>query len=297
MQHAKIIDAEACRQLLNSEERAVLLLDPQQGNIRASSPLMQRLLDYSAKEITARSLADLGRESDLLARQAKVQQLCADGHLRWEDLPLMTRDGLTINMEFQNLGSAPDGGLLIDGIVHNILPRPAVPDKSASPQPPAAYTSMQAIPSYREQFIDEAHRECDRAARYQRSLSLLCIELERIEAGTRNNQRRLADLMLGNLTASLEQKLRVCDIMGRTGVGEWVVLLPEVDANGARHVASRLHKALARQVVAVKSGGARTLEARIGVASSAGPDANYDLLHDQALAARESQQLAALDTH
>lgn len=296
MQPAKTFDEEASRQLLNSLERAIFLLDPLRGSILAASPLMQQLLDYSAEDIANRQLAELSVESDRPSNQAKVKQFCADGHLRCKDLPLRTRDGLTVNMEFQNLGVTPDGAFLIDGILHSILPRPPA-STTALPLANTVEPVTESTPNYRQVFLEEARSECERAVRYQRNLAMVCIELERIETGNETNGRRLADLLLSNLTASLEQTLRVCDLAGRTGVGEWVVLLPEVDAEGARHVVERLHQTLARQVVAGKNGDARTLEARIGVASSSGPDANYEVLHAQAQATRQAQKLTTATTH
>ncbi len=78
--------------------------------------------------------------------------------------------------------------------------------------------------------------ECDRAARYERPLTLLLLE---------PTQESNARLVQEQLAQWVGQQLRTVDITGYLGNGRFVVLMPETDATGAWRVAVRLHRDVA----------------------------------------------------
>jgi GGDEF domain-containing protein len=79
--------------------------------------------------------------------------------------------------------------------------------------------------------------ECERAARYQRPLTLLLVEPAPESDPV---------MMHGHLAQWLRSHLRAVDIIGYLGNQRHVVLMPESDMAGARLVASRFRAGLGR---------------------------------------------------
>lgn len=266
-----------CRNLLESDDMALLVLDPEQGHIHGSSRLTRALLDRSATDLESRSLAEFGAWQDPATNLSTVSKLCADGHLRRGDLPLISLDRLQLEFAFITLGSLPNGHLLLEARLHNIhAARNPTAMSTERPEP------RPAASAYRRQFLAAAERECERSIRYHSVLSVVCLELEREHVGDASSGRRVADLCLAHLSQRCAESLRGSDLAGRTGTGEWLLLLPEVDHHGARQAALRLQRRLSAEPVPVKTGGRRKLGLRFGVASDEGLHADLPQLHARA---------------
>jgi PAS domain S-box-containing protein len=59
-----------------------------------------KLLDYSREEFVGKALWDIGLFKDIEASKIAFHQLIAEQYVRYEDLPLKTRGGQSINVEF-----------------------------------------------------------------------------------------------------------------------------------------------------------------------------------------------------
>ncbi len=94
-------DSEArYRRLFETAQDGILILDAKTGLITDVNPFLIKLLDYSRQEFMGKALWDIGLFRDIDASKAAFRELQAEKYVRYEDLPLKTRDGRSINVEF-----------------------------------------------------------------------------------------------------------------------------------------------------------------------------------------------------
>jgi PAS domain S-box-containing protein len=88
------------RRLFESAKDAILTLDARTGTITDANPFMQRLLGYTHAEFVGRELWELGVFEDKEAIRSAFNQLQREGYVRFENLPLQTKNGRKVDVEF-----------------------------------------------------------------------------------------------------------------------------------------------------------------------------------------------------
>ena len=88
------------RRLFETAQDGILILDAQSGKIIDVNPYLLELLDYSFDNIIGRQLWDIGLFEDIAASQAAFEKLRTEKYIRYENLPLRTRTGQQIEVEF-----------------------------------------------------------------------------------------------------------------------------------------------------------------------------------------------------
>lgn len=94
-------DSEArYRRLFEAAQDGILILDAKTGSITDVNPFLVKLLNYTREEFLGRALWDIGPFRDIEASKAAFRELQDRQYVRYEDLPLKTKDGRSINVEF-----------------------------------------------------------------------------------------------------------------------------------------------------------------------------------------------------
>jgi two-component system, cell cycle sensor histidine kinase and response regulator CckA len=88
------------RRLFETAQDGILILDARTGSITDVNPFLVKLLDYSREEFVGKELWDIGLFKDIEASKAAFRELQEKHYVRYENLPLKTRDGRSINVEF-----------------------------------------------------------------------------------------------------------------------------------------------------------------------------------------------------
>jgi len=88
------------RRLFEAAQDGILILDADTGRINDANPFLVELLGFSREEMTGKTVGELSPFKDIESNQAMLQRLQKDGYVRYEDLPLETRDGRHIAVEF-----------------------------------------------------------------------------------------------------------------------------------------------------------------------------------------------------
>ena len=88
------------RRLFETAQDGILILDAQSGEIIDANPFLLDLLDYPFESIIGRQLWEIGLFEDIAANQAAFEKLQADEYIRYENLPLRTKTGRQIQVEF-----------------------------------------------------------------------------------------------------------------------------------------------------------------------------------------------------
>ncbi len=118
----------------------------------------------------------------------------------------------------------------------------------------------------RRHLLAELEKELRRAERSGRPLSVLMIDLDHFKGINDRYGHAVGDEVLAAVAERCVARLRAVDLCGRIGGEEFVVLLPEADAEGALTTAERLRADLAETPIDT-AGGPLGVTISIGVAT------------------------------
>ena len=88
------------RRLFEAAQDGILILDVEEGRVTDVNPFLCKLLGFSPSEMVGRTVGELSPFRDIVSNQAMLERLQEHGYVRYEDLPLETRDGRKIAVEF-----------------------------------------------------------------------------------------------------------------------------------------------------------------------------------------------------
>jgi PAS domain S-box-containing protein len=100
MEEALKTSATNYRRLFEAAQDGILILDAETGQITDVNPFMVEMLGYSHEELLGKKLWEIGTFRDIEASKATSSELKSKGYVRYSDLPLETKDGRTIAVEF-----------------------------------------------------------------------------------------------------------------------------------------------------------------------------------------------------
>ena len=109
--------------------------------------------------------------------------------------------------------------------------------------------------------------EIKRAQRQRYDLSCMYIDLDHFKQINDQLGHREGDEVLCEAAARIKAELRLSDSLGRFGGEEFVVLLIDTNAEGARHVAERIRASIANRPFMLSGGRSCRATVSIGVAS------------------------------
>ncbi|MDD5225898.1 MAG: PAS domain S-box protein, partial [Candidatus Omnitrophica bacterium] len=88
------------RRLFEAAKDGVLILDAGTGRIEDVNPFLVKLLGYSHKAFLGKKIWELGSFRNIVANKANFSRLQRKKYIRYENLPLETADGRSVNVEF-----------------------------------------------------------------------------------------------------------------------------------------------------------------------------------------------------
>jgi PAS domain S-box-containing protein len=88
------------RRLFEAARDGILILDADTGCINDVNPFLMELLGFSYSEMFGKTVAQLSPFKDMESNKIMLERLQKDKYVRYEDLPLETRDGRKIAVEF-----------------------------------------------------------------------------------------------------------------------------------------------------------------------------------------------------
>ncbi len=88
------------RRLFEAARDGILILEVSTGRISDANPFLVELLGFSREEMMGKTVGELSPFKDIESNQIMLQALQEHGFVRYDDLPLETRDGRLIAVEF-----------------------------------------------------------------------------------------------------------------------------------------------------------------------------------------------------
>lgn len=116
---------------------------------------------------------------------------------------------------------------------------------------------------YNRRYIDSMlPQEFTRSLRYKHPLAVILADIDHFKKINDTHGHRAGDEVIREIASRLRNGLREIDVIGRYGGEEFIMILPETDAPGARSVAERLRQGIADTPV---SSGALSLPVTISL--------------------------------
>jgi len=100
MEEALKISEIRYRRLFETAQDGILILDAETGQISDVNPFLVELLGYSHEDLLGRKLWNIGTFKDIELSKTAFLELQTKGYIRYEDLPLQTKEGRFIDVEF-----------------------------------------------------------------------------------------------------------------------------------------------------------------------------------------------------
>ena len=133
----------------------------------------------------------------------------------------------------------------------------------------------------RPHFFNLAEIEFSRSERYGHSLSLFLLDLDHFKEINDTYGHAIGDQVLQAVTELFRTNIRTADSIGRYGGEEFTILLPEINLEGARHLAERLRACIGDAPIEIEN---KTISVTVslGVASKGKDTPNLSALLNKA---------------
>lgn len=111
------------RRLFETAKDGILILDAQSGMVTDVNPFLIELMGFTYEEFLGKAIWELGFFKDVVANEAKFAELRSKEYVRYGGLPLKTRDGRAIEVEFVSNVYLVDGAKVIQCNIRDVTER------------------------------------------------------------------------------------------------------------------------------------------------------------------------------
>ncbi len=111
------------RRLFESAQDGILILNADTGQIDDVNPFLTEMLGYSREQLLGNKLWEIGPFKDTKASKAEFRELQREAFVRYDDLPLETSDGRSMNVEFVSNVYQVNGSKVIQCNIRDITQR------------------------------------------------------------------------------------------------------------------------------------------------------------------------------
>jgi PAS domain S-box-containing protein len=123
VKEALSISEKRYRRLFECAQDGILILEFKTGKILDVNPYLVKMLGYSHEEFLGKFLWEVSPFKDTALNVASFKELQTLGHVRYEDLPLETVDGRSIDVEFVSNSYPVNGNTFIQCNIRDITDR------------------------------------------------------------------------------------------------------------------------------------------------------------------------------
>jgi len=117
------------RRLFETAQDGILILNADSGQIDDVNPFLTDMLGYSRKQLLGNKIWDIVPFKDVEASKAEFRELQREAYVRYEDLPLETSSGKSINVEFVSNIYQVNGDRVVQCNIRDITKRRRAEEK------------------------------------------------------------------------------------------------------------------------------------------------------------------------
>src|SRR6185503_8058313 len=128
-QQAILASEVSYRRLFEAAKDGILILDVDTGRINDVNPFLFKLLGFSRDEMIGKTVGELSPFKDIESNKIMLERLQKDWYVRYDDLPLETRDGRKIAAEFVSNVYQAGGRNVIQCNIRDITERKQAQDE------------------------------------------------------------------------------------------------------------------------------------------------------------------------
>jgi PAS domain S-box-containing protein len=111
------------RRLFESAQDGILILDSSTAQIVDVNPFLVEMLGYTKKDILGKRLWEVGAFKDIDQAKSAFRELQTNGYIRYEDMPLVAKNGKLVNVEFVSNVYSVDNTRVIQCNIRDISQR------------------------------------------------------------------------------------------------------------------------------------------------------------------------------
>ncbi len=134
MMRALKISETRYRRLFETAKDGILILNADTGMIEEVNPYLMEMLGYSHEEFLGKNLWEIGSFKDIDESKSAFEELQNREYIRYEDLPLETKDGRRMDVEFVSNVYKANGKKVIQCNIRDITERKRIEKELAKGQ-------------------------------------------------------------------------------------------------------------------------------------------------------------------
>lgn len=218
------------RRLFEAAQDGILILDAATGSITDVNPFMIEMLGYSREEFIQKKLWEVGAFQDIKASQEAFEALQKDGYIRYKDLPLKSKDGGLIPVEFVSNIYWAGNERVIQCNIRDITERKRAHEALLKSESSLREQSVRDYLTglFNRRYMEETlKRELIRALRKGLPLGIIMLDVDDFKRFNDTWGHAAGDAVLRDLSGFLLGHFRGEDIPCRYGGDEFVIILPD----------------------------------------------------------------------
>jgi diguanylate cyclase (GGDEF)-like protein/PAS domain S-box-containing protein len=225
------------RRLFETAQDGILILNAETGRITDVNPFLLNLLGYSENELLGKRLWEIGAFIDTRKSQEAFKKLQKNNYIRYEDLPLETRSGLRMEVEFVSNAYMVNNERVIQCNIRDVSARKQLERNLAFE---ATHDFLTGLPN-RTLFNDHYTLALAGARRYHHKLAILMLDIDHFKNINDALGHHYGDLLLKEFGKRLSQITRKTDTASRLGGDEFIMLMTEAaDIESVDIIAQRI---------------------------------------------------------
>jgi diguanylate cyclase (GGDEF)-like protein/PAS domain S-box-containing protein len=233
------------RRLFETAQDGILILDAVSGLITDVNPYLIKMLGYSRKEFLEKKLWEVGAFKDMKANEAAFRDLQEKEFIRYKDLPLRTKAGRLIQVEFVSNVYLVGKEKVIQCNIRNITKQKQVQDALLKSEAAFREQSMRdhLTGLFNRRYLEETlKRELLRAKRKNILVGIIMLDIDNFKHYNDTFGHAAGDVILKELGKVILEHVRSDDIPSRYGGDEFIIVLPDASLEVVRERAEEIRE-------------------------------------------------------